>query len=255
MFTDALLGRRAAGSAPWSTPLDQRRAAAAFFDHHWHDIITGSTPEVAEFLHVERQLTEKVLDDFGYRGVVEVGCADGSLLMPAVRGRGLDYLGVDLAAGAVALARRALADLAPHGGRQHHAAVIEGDVRDLPALAGDRLPAAPRLIAFPFNVLAGIPHAPEALRAADACAGDILVLTYQTTTAATGVRRDYYRACGFDGRFRRDQRGVHFTAGLFTSSVYHENVIVGWLEALGYQVDVAPFAAVGVAYHARGAAG
>ncbi|HEX8629442.1 MAG TPA: hypothetical protein VF755_14855 [Catenuloplanes sp.] len=252
MSPDALVGDLPGVAHParrWVTPLDRRRADTAFFETHWHHIIRGSTPAVAEYLHAERQLTGKTLDDDGYHGLIEVGCADGSLLMPGAIDRGLDYLGVDLAAGAVALARRALAATS-HAGRQRRTAVIEGDVRDLPTLAG-RLPAAPRLVAFPFNVLAGIPTPRDALRAADSCGGDILVLTYQTTPAATEVRRDYYRACGFQGRFRRDRDGVHFTADLFTSSVYHRDVIVGWLEELGYRVEVEPFAAVGLAYHAR----
>lgn len=246
--TDALVGDLSGPArAAWGTPLDRRRVDTGFFEAHWQSIISASTPAVAEYLRVERQLTGKTLDDDGYHGLIEVGCADGSLLMPAAVDRGLDYLGVDLAAGAVALARRVLAAMPP--GRSRRTAVLEGDVRDLPELTG-WLPAAPRLVAFPFNVLAGIPTPRAALRAAASC-GDLLVLTYQTTPAATEVRRDYYRACGFQGRFRRDRDGVHFTADLFTSSVYHQDVIVGWLEELGHRVEVQPFATVGIAYHAR----
>lgn len=65
------------------------------------------------------------------------------------------------------------------------------------------------------------------------------------------VRRDYYRACGFDGEFRRDNRGVHFTAGLFTSSVYRPALVVAWLNEMGYRVALEAFAGVGLAYHAR----
>lgn len=233
----------------WLTPLDQRRADARFFEQHWRDIITGRTPEVAEFLNVERQLAEKIIDDNGYRGVIEAGCADGTLLMPAVVARGLEYLGVDLAPEAVALAREAL--VAASGPAHRAGAAVEGDVRDLPDLDPALLPAAPRLVAFPFNVLGNIPTPRVALRAAASCAADILILTYQTSRAASAVRRDYYRACGFDGDFQRDSRGVHFRAGLFTSSVYRQELVTKWLAEFGYEVEVDRFAEVGLAYHAR----
>lgn len=246
--TEALT-RIARRRSAWLTPLDQQRADACFFERHWRDIITGRTPEVAEFLNVERQLAEKIIDDNGYRGVIEAGCADGTLLMPAVVARGLEYLGVDLAPEAVALAREAL--VAASGPAHRAGAAVEGDVRDLPDLDPALLPAAPRLVAFPFNVLGNIPTPRVALRAAASCAADILILTYQTSRAASAVRRDYYRACGFDGDFQRDSRGVHFRAGLFTSSVYRQELVTKWLAEFGYEVEVDRFAEVGLAYHAR----
>jgi SAM-dependent methyltransferase len=248
VFTEALT-RSAGRRSAWLTPLDQRRADACFFEQHWRDIITGRTPEVAEFLNVERQLAEKIIDDNGYRGVIEAGCADGTLLMPAVVARGLEYLGVDLAPGAVALARLALAVASAPSHRAGTA--VEGDIRDLPDLDPVLLPAAPRLVAFPFNVLGNIPTPRVALRAAASCAADILILTYQTSDAAGEVRRAYYRACGFDGDFQHDSRGVHFRADLFTSSVYRQELVVKWLAELGYEVEVDRFAEVGLAYHAR----
>jgi hypothetical protein len=237
--------------------LDWRRAEVEFFEQHWRDIVTSRTPKVSEYLESERRLCDRILDRCGYRGVIEAGCADGSLLMPGIVARGLDYLGIDLAPGAVTLARQSLArhalarqavGLTPAGG---HTAVIHDDIRDLPKLPTDLLPAAPLLVAYPFNVLAGIPQPRNALRAAASCGGDILLFAYQTSSAALIARRDYYRACGFTGEFRQDDRGVHFTAGLFTSSVYRPTLVVAWLAEMGYHVEMEAFAGVGLAYHAR----
>ena len=238
--------------ASWSTSLDERRVAADFYEKYWHDVISARTPQITEYLRSERQLAGVTIERCGYRGLVEVGCADGTLLLPAAVGRGLDYLGVDLATEAVDQARKALAEAVASvavGGVR--AAVVQRDVRDLPALAGELLPRSPRLVAFPFNVLAGITTPVAALRAASAIESDILVFSYQTSPTASTVRGAYYRACGFTGEFTRDDRGVHFTAGLFTSSVYHEALVIGWLERLGYRVGLIPFAEVGLAYHAR----
>lgn len=239
-------------SVPWPTALDQRRVAADFYDTYWHTIISARTPQITEYLRCERELASATIDRCGYRGLVEVGCADGTLLLSVAVGRGLDYLGVDLAADAIDRARSALAKTAVGSAvGSPHTAVVQRDVRDLAALPGTLLPRSPRLVAFPFNVLAGITTPVAALRAAAAIESDLLVFSYQTSWAASTVRRDYYRACGLTGRFNSDDRGVHFTAGLFTSSVYHEALVIGWLERLGYQVELIPFAAVGLAYHAR----
>jgi hypothetical protein len=185
--------------------------------------------------------------------------------MPVVVVRGLDYLGIDLAGAAVALAQQALTEHGSAVGASpgnssgarspRRVAAIEGDIRNLPNVAPELLPAEPRLVAFPFNVLGNIPTPRAALRAAASCDADVLVLTYQTSRAATAVRRAYYQACGFDGGFRADHRGVHFTAGLFTSSVYRRDLLVRWLEELGYRVEIDRFAEVGAAYHGRRSSG
>lgn len=253
MSSNAIFAQPAAAKnvASWSTTLDRRRVAADFYDTYWRDIISARTPQITEYLHAERRLAGATIERGAYGGLVEVGCADGTLLLPVAVGRGLDYLGVDLAAQAVDQARSALGEAvtaAEVGSRR--AAVVRCDVRDLAALPGDLLPRAPRLVAFPFNVLAGITTPVAALRAAAAIRSDILAFSYQTSPAATAVRRAYYRACGLTGEFSVDDRGVHFTAGLFTSSVYREDLVIGWFQRLGYRVELTRFAGVGLAYHA-----
>jgi hypothetical protein len=203
---------------------------AAFFEEAWERIITTQPPAVRTHLDAERRLASTLLA--GYTGLVEVGCADGSLLRPVAP---REYLGIDLAEGAVAATRAA-------GG-----AAVRADVVDLGTLA---LPGGPLLVAFPFNVFGDLPDPGRALDAVAAIGADALVLTYDTSARAAAVRADYYSACGLKGDLITDEVGVHFTAPPFTSSAYHRPVLHGWLAARGWRVTVRAYGAVGLAYHA-----
>ncbi|MEJ3746687.1 hypothetical protein WEI85_25790 [Actinomycetes bacterium KLBMP 9797] len=207
--------------------------AALSFEHLWSTIIATQPPAVRAHLDLERGLAASVLS--GYRALVEVGCADGSLLLPVARRLGLDYLGLDLAGAAVATTRAA-------GG-----AAVRADVVDLGTLA---LPAGPLLVAYPFNVFGNLPEPHRALAATAAAGADALVLTYRTDARAAAVRAEYYAACGLPGALTTDEAGVHFASGGFRSSVYHQEVLTAWLTSHGYQVTVAPYGTAGLAYHA-----
>lgn len=206
------------------------RPLAGFFGQAWERIITTQPPAVRAHLDAERRLAGSLLG--AYQGLVEVGCADGSLLRP-VSPR--EYLGIDLAEGAVAATRAA-------GGE-----AVRADVVDLGALA---LPGKPLLVAFPFNVFGDLPDPGRALDAVAASGADPLVLTYDTSARAAAVRAEYYAACGLDGDLVTDKAGVHFTAPPFRSSVYHRPVLTGWLAERGFRVTVRPYGAIGLAYHA-----
>jgi hypothetical protein len=211
----------------------------AFFERHWSVIVSTRPAAVRDGLRAERAYADRLLRRSAYRSLVEVGCADGSLLLDTAIDHGLGYVGLDLAEGAVAATR---ARLAGAGGT-----ALRADVCDLPDLAVQ--PQSPALIAFPFNVFGNLPDPQRALSAVAAVGADILLLTYDTGTAAGAVRGEYYAACGLAGALTRDQAGVHFVAGDFRSSVYHPPVLSGWLHRHGFQVAVGRYGAVGLAYH------
>jgi hypothetical protein len=149
---------------------------------------------------------------------------------------------------------RNLADAVSDRGLTMPAAVVRrADIRDLPAVLGGRgAPSTPPVLAaFPFNVFGNIPEPRTALAAAASVSADVLILTYDTSTGARRLRDEYYRACGFAGVFTADDTGVHYEDGLFTSSVYRQSVVSGWLEELGYSVTVTPYGRAGLAYHGR----
>lgn len=212
---------------------------AAFFDQAWGRIISTQPARIRRHLAAERDLVDGLLSASGYRSLVEVGCADGSLLLPLAMRHGLAYTGLDLAAGAVAATRAALAG-AP-------GVVVQANASDLDTLG---LPLAlPALVAFPFNVFGDLSAPHRTLAAAAALAADVLVLTYDTGEEAAATRSEYYHACGLTGRLRTDKTGVHLRSRPFTSSVYHPPVLTGWLAEHGYLVTTRRYGAVGLAYH------
>jgi hypothetical protein len=232
--------------------MDEHRERTGFFDASWRTIIETRTPAIAAHRQAERALAERLIDAGGYRMVIEGGCADGSLLLDLIVPRGLGYLGVDLAGEAAALAAVRLsivaAGLPPGPVRM----AVDDDIREADkVVARYRIPTDGLLLALPFNVLGNIPSPSQVFVAAARCPADVLVLTFDTTPAADQVRVAYYEACGFTGRLDRDELGVHFAAGLFTSSVYHPAVVEGWLVAAGYGIHVERFGAAGIAYWGR----
>jgi hypothetical protein len=226
---------RTAAPSPAAVSTEQAttRSLADFFDGAWERIIATQPPAVRAHLDAERAIAGTLTGP--YRALVEVGSADGSLLLPVARERGLAYLGLDLAAGAVAATRAAGGD------------AVRADVLDLAALP---LPAGPPLVAFPFNVFGNLPEPERAIDAVAAVGADALVLTYDTGPRAAATRIEYYRACGLPGELTTDPTGVHFTSGPFTSSVYHPQVLTAWLSARGYAVTVHRYGTAGLAYHA-----
>ncbi len=223
----------AAGRCPvtWSTPLDERRASAGFFDTTWRSLVDGVTPAVRAHLAAERTLIAGRLA--GYRAVVEGGCAGGTLPLPVITTAGLDYLGLDRAPGAVAATRAAGGD------------AVCGDVRDVDRLAA-QLPR-PALLALPFNVFGNIPEPREVLAAAVRAGTDVLVLTYRDSPLALRVRAGYYRRCGLTGVFRTDEAGVHFDAGLVSSTAYRPGLVREWLAGAGYEIREQEYGAIGLA--------
>jgi hypothetical protein len=176
-----------------------------------------------------------------------VGSSDGSLLLPTALRHGLAYLCRDLAPGAVAATRAALAGAAPAG---TFARAVQADIDDLgDVLAEPQPPPRPLLVGFPFNVFGNLPDPRRTVAAVAAARADVLILTYNTGPQARAARIEYYRECGFPGTLTDDATGSHFAFGAFTSSVYHPAKLTGWLAAQGYQVSVRRYGAVGLAYH------
>jgi SAM-dependent methyltransferase len=204
-----------------------------FFDQHWRAIVKTRTTGIDEYLEAERRQLDAWLADGTVRLVVEAGCADGELLLPVVLRRPeLAYLGVDLAAEAIAALRRCFNGLrgAPYLG------AVQGDIADLPRLtAGLPLPATGWLTALPFNVIGELSDPRRALAAARRCGSDLAIFTYDTGAEARRVREEYYRACGFDGRWEAGP--TYRSDDGFFSAAYPRRLLHTWLTDLGYRVD------------------
>jgi hypothetical protein len=201
-----------------------------FFSAHWSDLAHKLPGELVAHLRSERETLTKVLDDAAYAGVIEAGCADGSLMWPVVRDRGLRYFGVDLAGPAIDVLRTQLPD-----GSQ----AVRGDVVDLPRLVHDWDAPAPWLTVFPFNLIGVLVAPHQALRAVAEAGSDILVLAYRAGEEVREARRKYFDRCGLTGVFTEDGDGQHFHAPGYTSSALDPKIITAMLEQAGFAVSEA----------------
>ncbi|MGH8931973.1 MAG: hypothetical protein ACRDZO_15460, partial [Egibacteraceae bacterium] len=202
--------------------------AERFFEENWTRILVNQPPAVRAHLDAQRQLARELLTTRRYDLVIEVGCADGSLLMPTIVGLGRRYLGVEIAKGAVDDAGQRLAAMPRRPGQR--AEVVHGDIRHLDAIAAESdLVRGSVLVAFPFNVFGNIVEPRQVLATTAAHDLDVLIITYDTSPAARDLRAEYYRACGLSGDFTTGATGARFASGPFTSSVYHPSVLRRWL--------------------------
>jgi len=201
-----------------------------FFSAHWSALAHKLPGELVAHLRSEREALAKLLDDGAYASVIEAGCADGSLMWPVIRDRGLRYFGVDLAGPAIDVLRAQLPE---------RSYAVQGDVVDLPHLVRDWDAPTPWLTVFPFNLI-GVLDAPRrALRAVAEVGSDVLVLAYRAGDEVREARRKYFDQCGLTGVFTDDGDGQHFHAPGYTSSALDPKVITAMLEQVGFAVSEA----------------
>ncbi|WP_203657996.1 class I SAM-dependent methyltransferase [Actinocatenispora rupis] len=235
-----------------TTPMTTGAERVRFFDRYWHPIVKTRTEHIRQYLAAEREQMAAWLAALSPRLVVEAGCADGDLLLPEVlRHHGTAYLGIDIAATAVAAGNRMLAGTGRAG---RDVRIVCADVQDLARLAPSLgVPATGVLTAYPFNLLGELrPDPTEALAATAAIGSDIAVFTYDDGDAARDVRLEYYLKCGFSGSWREGPDRLVFRGedGFF-SAAYAQDTVTGWLADLGYQVTTVRLTPFAVGYLGR----
>jgi predicted RNA methylase len=211
----------------------------------WHRFVAPShLPEpIRRHLRAERDALTGILAAGRYRTVIEAGCADGSLLLPAVLDAGLDYLGVDVVPQAVTATRQAIRDHAPLTGR---ATAVLGDVRALDA--GPEIVAVARgaLLVLPFNLVGILSRPDRAFASAAAVGADIAVMSYRRTPEASAARADYFRRAGWSGRETETPEATDYRADHFVSTVYGRRRLCGWLTGHGFRPDLRTYGRIGL---------
>lgn len=182
----------------------------------------------------------------GFDVLVEVGSMHGLHLdWAAEHGKG--YVGVDIIERYIDAGRQRVTDL------------------DLPAqryrfvhVGADRLsevarPPGSAVAFFPFNSFGNMD---DPLAVLDAVAGSgirFLISSYGTDAWSTGIRLEYYNACGFtELEVREDLRGVRFTTpdGLNTIA-FHEDYLLNRMAERGLGGSVVTLSGFGRLYLSR----
>jgi len=198
-------------------------------------IDTSRYPErIAEYRRVEDDIAAQTAPF--YQVVLEIGCMDGCLLYPVVRGLALTYVGVDVDAHAIQRFRARIVE-EWDGTAIRHAVAL--DVSDVGALSELIVPR--RTVAmFPFNSFGNLQSPTGALDSLGAHDVDLWIGTYQTSPSATELRRCYYdnARIGVVDHTEEDC-GVLFTSAEgFKSYAYRGDFLRAQLEGRGYEVEI-----------------
>jgi len=81
---------------------------------------------------------------------------------------------------------------------------------------------------------------------------DLMILGYRTTRVARRIRKQYYRCCGFSGRWASDRDKVSFhSTEDWISIAFRERWLVKHLREAGYDVTLGRFGRIGLVAHAH----
>lgn len=167
-----------------NTPFYRDRGASAVMRAaHFPD-------ELLSFFQMESLAVLEASKRYGCSTLVEFGCYDGRSLEVA-RAAGIDYLGVDVNAEAVALLRRRIADEQ----LEETASGVVGDALRSEDWVGAIHGGRPLLL-LPFNLLGNFADPALVLTSIREVDGIALLSVFTASDTATALRRDYYRACG-----------------------------------------------------------
>lgn len=202
------------------------------------------TDKLRAYLAWQQNLFDDILLSGLYTAVIEVGCGDGSFLMPTAIERSVQYFGLDIEPKAIDALNERLERVAT---RCTRAEAILGDVHDLERIAvQNQLPTTATLVALPFNAFGNLEDPLVALKAIARYSYDVLVFSYKTDEPTQHIRETYYKNVGItDLKTGEDELGVFFKADGWKSYAYHPHLVLEWLKTVGFsdiqQTDFADF--------------
>jgi hypothetical protein len=214
------------------------------------------TQAIKTYLELESGILKTLLSTSYYSRVVELGCANGSLLMPTVISMNYNYLGIDFSPNAVHEASRVLKQWKRKTHYKAKADVLQADICRIPHQLLEDFQNPKTIIVFPFNIFGSLFSCYPDILLSTLCRYklDVLIFSYQVSLNATRHRAEYYSQCGFRNlqKDEFEQVGVlfHSDDGLY-SYAYQPHLIQEWLKKAGYSINkVNEFGQIGIIYSA-----
>jgi hypothetical protein len=203
----------------------------------------GVTPMIERYLAQDQAAVARLAE--GKRVLVDVGCSAGRYLHLAI-GLGIDYLGVDISSNLVAQGRLRVER---HGISPDRYRFVPGDAGDLSGVlagAGLDIPSRDTIVIFGFSALSALDDldsVAESLRRLDL---PFAATLYETTTAATAMRLDYYRHCGLGPvTIEHDDRGVWLRTIGYRTLAPRRSYLIELFQRHGLNVRIEPMSELG----------
>lgn len=153
------------------------------------------TPEIKAYLEAEVVALGQVVDQGGYKRLVEVGCGWGRYLDWALSA-GLGYVGLDIVPWLIKMAElRLTAARVKYQNPLCSVHLHEAEkLAELPFL---RRSGQETLVWFPFNCFGNVSKIDQVIDSLLSLGLDCAISTFKTDAVSTKARREYYESCGY----------------------------------------------------------
>ena len=203
----------------------------------------GRTPAIERYLAQDQAAVARLAA--GKRLLVDVGCSAGRYLDLAI-GLGIGYLGVDISANLIAEGRLRVER---HGISPDRYRFVPGDAGRLSRVlteAGLDMPSRDTIVIFGFSALSALDDLDSVARSLRRLGLPFAATLYETTTAATAMRLDYYRHCGLEPvTIEHDNRGVWLCTAGYRTLAPRRSYLIGLFQRNGLSVRIEPMSELG----------
>jgi hypothetical protein len=222
----------------------------------WERWLSNSsyTPAIRSYIESQAEVFRDLITQHCYENIIELGCGDGTLLMPTVISLHSNYLGIDISTRALSKAMTNLENAKAIHSYSEDARLMVADVCSFSSLRLDRFVKSNKtLVALPFNLIGIISCVESLVRDLHSAGFDILIFSYNMSVGASRARAEYYEKCGFTDIKREKVHGIGI---LFTdqqelqSYAYYPTTVRKLLKETGFRrVKTIRFNDIGIAYY------
>jgi hypothetical protein len=208
------------------------------------------TPEIKSYLCQSRQICTEILSAGLHGDLIDIGCGDQGFSVNinsfAINFNNISYHGIDINAESIRKLKSSIQRTHCHRLR---ASIHDGEkIYDF--IKENRLDRV--LTSFPFNVLGLRDNPKSCIESAIKAKSDILIYTYSLSRAATKIRKNYYKNCGF-----KEIKTMEYYEGILISSndglrswAYSQRFLQDLFSTTNYVYLVGRFGNIGVFIYA-----
>jgi hypothetical protein len=185
---------------------------------------------VMSLLRIESAFLSKILAERSHDALLEMGC-DQAGSYDVAQLHGVKYVGVDIRTQVI----DELLQLAASEGKYANAIFMRDDLLNIGDIRAKVGRGCRALCLLPFNLIGNLGALDEFFRAYASADMDLLISSWQCSTAALVARSDYYENCGIDGlKVIENESSQCFVSSAFRSDAYAKKYLHGVARRHGF---------------------
>ena len=184
--------------------------------------------EIVRYLNYEQAYISKVLVEYGYSTLIELGC-DEVRLHGTCTMNGVSYIGVDIRDELTLFTNKYFAE-----NNDIYSKFVNSCISDFHGQLDTA--SDPILCVFPFNLIGNLSEYKSQITNCHLNGYDIIISQFNTTEESKVIRSQYYNKCGIsDISLKETTEGDLFQGLNFESMSYNNNYIIECCKKLGYR--------------------